>query len=179
MTLLILDANILNLIQPGEFLYYVTKLSDVECVPARLAREEAEDSGRSFPTPLGKEQDAPVPLISNHSKRCSNDPAVITIPERFYQLCRELQSTVYAGSTTKKHQNDQEVIASAILLWEKRIQDSAPLDAFFVSGDRTCCRKANDFFNQQRFALKSLFVKLPGGRSVAGVREFDRVFPPH
>ena len=86
MTLLIMDSNVLNLIQPVEFLDYVTALSEVECVPARLAREEAEASGRSFPTPLGKEQDAPVPLITNHSKRCSNDPAVITISQRFCQL---------------------------------------------------------------------------------------------
>ena len=42
MALLIMDSNVLNLIQPGEFLDYVTALSEVECVPARLAREEAE-----------------------------------------------------------------------------------------------------------------------------------------
>ena len=178
MTLLILDSNILNLIQPGEFLHYVTKISEVVCVPTRLAREEAEESGRSFSTPLDKEQDAPVALISNHLKRFSNDPAVVTIPGRFYQLLRELRSTVYASSTTKKHQKDQEVIASAVLLWEQHMQESDAIHAYFVSGDRTCSKKADEFFKQQGFSLKSLFVRLPGGRPVAGVEEFDKIFPP-
>ncbi len=177
MTLLIMDSNVLNLIQPGQFLDYVTTMRGVECVPARLAREEAEASGISFPTPLGKDHDAPVPFIKNHPKCCKNDPAVVKT-SRFFQLLSELRFTVYANSTTQQHQNDQEVIASSILLWEKRMRASATLEAYFVTGDRDCCKKANNFFKLQGFALKSLFVKLPGGRSVAGVEEFNKIFPP-
>jgi hypothetical protein len=51
MNLVIIDANVFAVIQPGQPLYYLRGIADLEIVPARKAREEAEESGQNFATP--------------------------------------------------------------------------------------------------------------------------------
>lgn len=177
MRLAILDSNVLNMIQPGSIFEYLSRVPNLELVPSRRAREEAEeDLAKSYMTPLSKEYDAPVSLLADNPLRLGDDPAVISGPTSGMKAVHKLRQTVYLKSTTKKHIDDQEIIGSAIDLWERKKGDRSYTEFFFISGDRGCCNKAMKYFESQNIGIKVLHAKVPGAKQVPGVCEVQLFF---
>jgi hypothetical protein len=175
MNLAIVDSNILDLIQKEGILHYLIKLPFLDLVPSRRAREEAEVSGREYTTPFERSFDAPVPAITNDLNRRTNDAAVIVGPSPGMKHVAQMKLSVYSKAKTRNHADDQEVIGSALDLYEIRKRDERYKRFYFISGDRHCCKKANDYFRLQRIPIEVLYARLPGAKSVSGVREVSQV----
>jgi len=174
--LAIVDANVCTLMQPNQPLHYLHGIVDLEIVPARKAREEADVSGENFATPLSPDRDAPAPMMSNTLSRRSNDPAVLVGPTRGMIEAKKIAKIVYAKSTTDKHRSDQEIIGSVIeLYYSTRPKYEC---VYFVSADQHCCKKARKYFAQENISIQILHARVPPAEAIPGIKTVQEIFVP-
>lgn len=176
MIILVIDSDVLNLVQPGAPLHYLAIYPRVKLVPSRRAREQGEASSNQFITPFPEAEDAPVALITSHPGRRLSDPASILAPSRGMQEIPHMRNGAWSGGSDK-HFADQEVLASAIDLYERARRDDSQVEVYFLTGDRTFCKKATAHLGDRNIPIKVLFARKEG-KKLPSAREVVEEFPP-
>lgn len=176
--LLILDANVVNLVQPGGEYQYLVGNPDLQLIPARVAREEAERAPTPLTTPRPRSADVPAPLVMNHPLRVLGDPAVVVTNPRVPRLVRLFATREYAAATTDAHAQDQLILACAVEHVERRVAEGFGGRSHFVTRDYRFATKGDRFLRAIGAPVTLLFADGPGVRTPPGVARLSATFPP-
>jgi hypothetical protein len=174
--LLILDSNAIDACEPSGAYGYLRSRSDLQLVPARIGREESERAPSPPTPPLGPTVDAPAPLILNNLQRRLNDPGVTLYNLRAGELTKKL-AALYLHP--ENHDKDIQIAATAIAHGEKCLEERSAIEAYFVTGDENCAKKAHALVSQEGLRVGVLYAMAPTAKKDApGVRKLRTTFPP-